>query len=313
MSRTVLRLAPKIYEDNSTMNDLYTVQAEEMESLQSGIKNAICNNYIHKSNEHGIEMWEKTLNFYPKDVSLEERRKMCMMIMSLSHGFTMTSVKNVLDILIGKDKYVFYVKADDLVAVIDADTPFEYEYFKSFIKRFFPSNIRLIFSIPYTYMYLNKFYYKTLTENGYYVGSDIQYYTYAELSKYATEDVYVAFTVKHVLVCGHTSEPVDDLIESEVRYIPVGYTAFAYPKTEGEYSEYKLSKILLNDIDTKNFNRIKITNAKNTPYTCEFRYTKPVSVCVNVYDMIEVSMSSWNEIKANALDSSSLEWTEVTE
>ena len=93
--------------------------------------------------------------------------------------FTRQRLNDTLYNIWGRGNYQFEIYPDDFRVIIDIDTqdPVIYLQFTKLVRRIIPANIFLIFSIQYTYLFLqrNKTY------------NQMQELTYQELSQYSND------------------------------------------------------------------------------------------------------------------------------
>ncbi len=180
MSNYINRFIPAIMKDNDDMNSLYEVQADEVENLNSGTKTEINNCFISTSNLDGISRWEKIYNLKNNtDYTLDERKNLLMNKIYFKPPFTRQRFMEILSNIWGEGNYTFILYPNQYELIIDIYTtdPVIYLKFKKYVRDVVPANIYLIFSIQYTYLYLNRNYtYNRIeTEN----------LTYGDLSQYA--------------------------------------------------------------------------------------------------------------------------------
>lgn len=178
MVEYVKRFAPKIYADNDTIKNLYSIQQEEMMTFETETKNVINNNFISSSNLNGIKNYELILDIIPNaERTLEERKNECLNKMLYKPPFTKQRLQSILENIWGAGNYNFEIIPDEFKVIIDIATinPIIYLNFQKNVRNIVPSNMYLIFSIQYTYLYLNRnFKYNQL-----------QQFTYEELSQYS--------------------------------------------------------------------------------------------------------------------------------
>lgn len=179
MSNYVKRFEPEVMSNNDEMNSLYQAQGSEIEDLNSDIKTEIDNNFISSSNSEGMSRWEKIYNLKNNsDYTLDERKELLMDRIYFKPPFTRQRFMEILQNVWGEGNYTFALYPDIYELIIDIYTtnPLIYLKFKGYVRDVVPANIYLIFSIQYTYLYLNRNYTYNRLENE---------MTYGDMSQYA--------------------------------------------------------------------------------------------------------------------------------
>mgnify|MGYP002624862398 FL=1 len=174
----VERFSPEIMKPNDTMQSLYGCQKEEMQNLHYSIKNTINNNFISEINLDGIIKWEKLLDLEVNaELDLNTRKELILVKRRFRPPFTRQNLQKILESVWGDGNYTFEIYPNEFQIIIDIHTnyPEVYLKFQDYIRSLIPANIYVIFSVQYTYLYLNH----TYTYN------DLSTLTYRELSKYA--------------------------------------------------------------------------------------------------------------------------------
>ena len=178
MTNYVKRYEPKVVQNNDEMNNIYGVHKEEIEKLHESLNQMRLNAYVQSMDINHIKNWEKILNIKSNDsYTLQERRECVLYKLLFKPPYTRLSLKNVLHDIWGEGKYQFDIYPDEFKVIIDIDTtnPNVYLQFTKLIRRIIPANMHLIFSIQYTYLFLNR--------NKLY--NQMQELTYEELSQFS--------------------------------------------------------------------------------------------------------------------------------
>ena len=139
------------------------------------------NNFIKTADINGIEQYENIYDVLPNvDYTVEERRENIKNKMLWKPPFTRQRLMEILQNIWGKGNYVFDIKYEDFEVIIDINTvnPIVYLQFQINVRRVIPSNMYIIFSIQYTYLYI--------TRN--YTYQQLESFTYGDLSQYAEEE-----------------------------------------------------------------------------------------------------------------------------
>lgn len=179
----VKRFIPDVYKENDELKALYDVQAEEMLKIHTDKRNVFRNNFIKTANINGIIQYENVFNVdVNADYTVEERRENVKNKMLWKPPFTRQRLMDILKNIWGVGNYVFEIKYEDFEVIIDINTinPIVYLQFQKNVRNVIPSNMLIIFSIQYTYLYLNRNYTYQRIEN-----EDL---TYGDLSQYAEEE-----------------------------------------------------------------------------------------------------------------------------
>ena len=178
----VKRFTPDVYKENDELKALYNVQAEEMLKIHTDKRNIFKNNFIKTANINGIIQYEKVYEIEPNsDYTVEERRENVKNKMLWKPPFTRQRLLDILKNIWGEGNYFFEIRYEDFEVIIDINTvnPIVYLQFQKNVRRVIPSNIHIIYSIQYTYLYLNRVYTYNRLES--------ENLTYGDLSQYAEE------------------------------------------------------------------------------------------------------------------------------
>lgn len=173
----VERFAPKIMDGNDTMKALYGVQRDEIESLTDEIIETTNNSFLQTMNVKGLQQFEQLLNIESdSSLDLNTRRAFVLMKRLFAPPITRRNFMKVLNSVWGEGNYYFVIKPNEFTVIIDIVTnnPKLYLKFQKYIRYLVPANMYLIFSIQYSYLFLN---------HQYTYGS-LSALTYGELSKY---------------------------------------------------------------------------------------------------------------------------------
>lgn len=180
MINYVKRYEPKIVQNNDEMNNIYGVHKEEIERLHGSIDSIRLNAYVQTMDIKHIRNWEKILKIKVDDsYTLQQRRENVLNTLLFKPPFTRQKLNNTLYNIWGEGNYQFEIFPDDFRVIIDIDTqdPVIYLQFSKLVRRIVPANMYLIFSIQYTYLFLQRN--KTYNE--------MQALAYEELSQYSNE------------------------------------------------------------------------------------------------------------------------------
>ena len=177
MVNYVKRYEPKVVQNNDEMNNLYGVHKQEVERLHGSLNQMRLNAYIQTMDIKHIRLWEKILKIKVDDsCTLQQRRSNVLNTLLFKPPFTRQRLNDTLYNIWGEGNYQFEIFPDDFRVIIDIDTfdPVIYLQFTKIVRRIIPANMYLIFSIQYTYLFLqrNKTY------------NQLQELTYQELSQY---------------------------------------------------------------------------------------------------------------------------------
>ena len=180
MINYVKRYEPKIVQNNDEMNNIYGVHKQEVERLQGSMNQMRLNAYVQSMDIQHTKKWEKILNIRSNDTyTLQQRRDNVLNTLLFKPPFTRQRLNDTLYNIWGEGNYQFEIYPDDFRVIIDIDTqdPVIYLQFTKLVRRVIPANMFLIFSIQYTYLFLqrNKTY------------NQMQELTYQELSQYSND------------------------------------------------------------------------------------------------------------------------------
>ena len=154
----VYRFRPIVTKENDTYDGIYGVEYDEMVKANEGVVSSFANNFIKTANINGIKRFEKIYGIRENPtLSLEERRRMVYERMTYKPPFTRQRLAMLLENLFGKGNYSFELDAQNftlVVAISQLDKNL-YDSYMDRIRQIIPSNIYLIPSTPYTYLYLS--------------------------------------------------------------------------------------------------------------------------------------------------------------
>lgn len=177
----VKRFSPEIMKTNDTMQSLYSVQRDEIETFNIEINSTIDNTFFQSLNLYGIQKWEKILRLESNaNLDINTRRDLLLTKRRFRPPFTRQNLQNILESVWGKGNYVFEMYPNEFQLIIDIHTnePEVYLKFRKYIKNLIPANMYVIFSIQYTYLYL----FRNLSYN------NLSAISYAELSRYSEKE-----------------------------------------------------------------------------------------------------------------------------
>lgn len=179
----VLRFTPSVMEGSSIYEDgILGVEYEEMTLLMDTLRKVFGNTFLESSDEDGIQKLEK-LYHIPIDEtkSLEERKAIVYGKIIYKPPFTQKKVIQLIDNMFGKGNYVCMMSPKDFSVTLSAKgyNSNTISNYYSRIRIILPSNLKLLTSVPYTYIYLLNMTY-----------ADAGEHTYGELSLYNEGGVY---------------------------------------------------------------------------------------------------------------------------
>lgn len=180
MNNYVKRFMPSVVSENDTFKNLYDVQNQEISTINSEVKGIYNNTTINNSDIKGVKKWEKLLEIKNNSsADLETRKNICLNRLLYRPPFTRQRLTDILTNIWGEGNFIFTIYPENYSIIIDVNTtnPIQYLKFSEDIRNTIPANMHLIFSIQYTYLYLNRnFTYNKIEENK---------LTYGDLSQYA--------------------------------------------------------------------------------------------------------------------------------
>ena len=180
MINYVKRYEPKVVQNNDEMNNIYGVHKQEVERLHGSLGQIRLNAYIQSMDIKHIKLWEKILKIKADEsYTLQQRRENVLNTLLFKPPFTRQRLGDTLYNIWGAGNYQFEIYPDDFRVVIDINTldPVIYLQFTKLVRRIIPSNMFLIFSIQYTYLYLER----------HYTYNQLQDFTYADLGQFENQ------------------------------------------------------------------------------------------------------------------------------
>lgn len=176
----VERFAPEAVKGNDTMKALYAAEKEEITEFIDNLLYTVNNAFLKTADFNRLVQWEKILKMTPyENDDTENRRMNIIQKMAFKPPFTRQNLGSILRDIWGDGDYTFEINPDAFTVVIDirANDPQLYLSFQETIRNIIPANMDVVFSIQYTYLYLNHQYtYGTLSADA--------NMTYGEMSKY---------------------------------------------------------------------------------------------------------------------------------
>lgn len=106
-NRKLIEYLPEFLRDIKEYEAILTLAEQpEMVALWEAEENALNDQFIEDATENGVSRWEKILRIVPKSTqSLDERKFSILTRMNEQLPYTMTSLKQRLEALCGKDGY----------------------------------------------------------------------------------------------------------------------------------------------------------------------------------------------------------------
>lgn len=131
---------------------LTTAEQPEMVELWEAEENALKDQFIVDATENGVSRWEKILGITPKATdSLDTRKFSILARINEQIPFTLTTLKEQLESLCGKNEYSVKLNAQnytlDVVVALTAKSSFD--DVKLLLKRIVPANLIVSLSLKY--------------------------------------------------------------------------------------------------------------------------------------------------------------------
>ena len=94
----VKRFSPKIMKTNDTMQSLYSVQRDEIETFNIEINSIIDNTFFQSLNLYGIQKWEKILGLESNaDLDINTRQELLLTKRRFRPPFTRQNLQKILE------------------------------------------------------------------------------------------------------------------------------------------------------------------------------------------------------------------------
>ena len=177
-SEKVKRYAPALYADNSEMLALYTVQAQLYNESEDNGGKLFRNRFIVTADINAVKEYEKLYGVAPdSSVTLQERRERIIDKIIFRPPFTRQRLQEILDKYFGKGTATFSLNPGryELTISIGTDQPLNYFKYQEYIRKLLPANIKIMYDMQYTYIYLEKNMTHAMLRN----------HTYGDLSQFA--------------------------------------------------------------------------------------------------------------------------------
>ena len=177
MKNYVLRYMPLLYKDNTEMVALYGAEKNIYIELDNVRRTLYNNMYINSANLDAIKKYEKTYEIMPdSSLTLEQRRQIIINKLMFRPPFTRQRIEAILDSYYGNGNYALIVYPTTYTILIDPDIEDWSVYYTvlNLLRQLIPSNMVLLYGMPYTYIYLRR--------NHTY--ESMQEFTYGDLSQY---------------------------------------------------------------------------------------------------------------------------------
>ena len=153
----VYRFRPKVTEGNETFDALYGVEYDEVTAVNASIRKLFDNDFIKTADLDGIRKFEKIYAIEENaNFTLEQRRQQVYDRMIYKPPFTRQKLTLLLNNILGEGNYKFILDPENftlIIAISQLDRTI-YENYIERIREIIPSNIYLIPSTPYTYLFL---------------------------------------------------------------------------------------------------------------------------------------------------------------
>lgn len=178
MKSYVKRYAPVLYDDNNEMQALYTVQALEYEKASVDGEQLFKNRFILTSNEDALKKYEEQYGIHPNySLTLEQRKIAVQNKTMFRPPFTRQRLLELINRFYGEANVSYELLGDEytLIITVVTTTPLNFFKFTKDIRNLVPANIKLVYNIQYTYLYLDT----NFTHR------DMSTMTYGDLSRYA--------------------------------------------------------------------------------------------------------------------------------
>lgn len=153
--RNLIEYLPEFLRDVKEYQAILTMAEQpEMVELWKAEENALKDQFISDATENGIARWEKVLGIKPnKDDDLELRRFTIKTRINEKLPFTVTNLKDQLELLCGKDGYAVTLDAENYTLMVSVALTARSSLgdVNSFLKRVVPANMIVSVKIKYNY------------------------------------------------------------------------------------------------------------------------------------------------------------------
>jgi hypothetical protein len=198
----VTRYLPTASLNNKQLVTLAEVLGDEFKRFDKKMQQEVINNFIYGEfeddektpylDDNGILQWEKIFQIPLSCREDKFRIETIRFRRSFKAPFTMLSFAHYLQTMWERGDYVLELDLESKTLFIDVKT-FDtetYTQYQKFLRYVVPANIKLQFSIPYMYIYLQRFYKYGISEN-IVVGNlkPLSELTYEELSQFSNKDI----------------------------------------------------------------------------------------------------------------------------
>ncbi len=217
----VHRFRPSVTRGNLTFDTLYDIEHNESENINDGVKNVFDNSFIKTADIDGVKRFEKIYRINGnRNDGIEVRKEIVYNSMIYRPPFTRQRLYLLLKNVFGEGNFTYTIDIENFSVTISIP-PTNVSMYENYIRKvrdIVPANLNLMFSTPYTYIFLgflkygsdaiytdvgegngdyiytNKGYVFVGEGNGDYIlepeteflDTELCYYTYKELSKYST-------------------------------------------------------------------------------------------------------------------------------
>ena len=151
--RNLIDYLPEFLKDIREYKAILTDATQpEIVDLFNAIENALNDQFIMDATENGVSRWEKMLKIVPKATySLDDRKFTILTRINEQLPYTMTSLKQRLDVLCGEDGYSVELDADKFTLKVRVDLTAKNNYNDVLVmlEKVIPANMIIDVSLMY--------------------------------------------------------------------------------------------------------------------------------------------------------------------
>ena len=183
MKDYVNRYMPALYKENNEMKGLYGTEKDLFTEVDEVRRELYSNLFVSTANLDAIKTYEKEYNILAdSSLTLEQRRQNVINELIFKPPFTRQRFGEILAMYYGEGNYAYTIYPETFSIMVDVkiEDPEVYETFNRMLRRIIPSNMTLLFAVPYMYLYLER--------NCTYQALETEH-TYGDLSQFSNYEI----------------------------------------------------------------------------------------------------------------------------
>lgn len=174
MDRHLIDYLPLYEREYREIQEIMQADEKELSEIWKLLEDLLNDQFVQTATDKGISRWESILGIEPRNIdTLDERRFKILVKLNEQLPYTLSTVKEQLNMLCGADGYQFILDSNNYTVTVNLELRNKNNYHTvyDYLRKAVPANMEIVMSLLYnTYSMLAQFTHHQLSK-----------YTYAQL------------------------------------------------------------------------------------------------------------------------------------